>query len=356
VAADEATSTTAHARRLACGLPVTERVLGRLPGRRWVWILAWTALLPLVLLGVVAQPDLAAAWSNALAGDWSESASRLRAGLMRIGPAILAAIYAIPHALWAVAQMVRRGEEAAPSVEAVQLAVPRKVNITEGMGSVLGPAALAVGLGLLAGVLIASTRGAAHLGLVPIFVLVLLPQMTLVWVYLCLMVGLSRLGSHPLALEQYSGDRSLGLRPVGRLAFAGFWAFVANFAPLWLLAFGGWSWLDLLVASAFLLVGTFAIFGSLLRLHGQMAAAKRQQVARARQLYAEAFEPLRTQATLAVLGRQAPLLTAAEALEKRVEGIHTWPFSDALLVRAVVIASSVLVAVVTRFVQRSLGL
>jgi hypothetical protein len=169
------------------------------------------------------------------------------------------------------------------------------------------------------------------------------------------MVGLFRFGSRPLALEQYSGDRSLGLRPVGRLAFAGFGAFVANFAPLGLLSVGGRSWVDLVVVSAFLVLGTFAVFGSLLRVRSQMATAKRRQVARARALYAEAYEPLRSSPTLEVLQRQAPLLSAAEALEKRADAIQTWPFSNALLARAVVLASSVLAGVLGRLAQRALG-
>ena len=70
----------------------------------------------------------------------------------------------------------------------------------------------------------------------------------------------------------------------------------------------------------------------------------------------QAYEPLRTAPALGTLERQAPLLAAAEALEKRAEGIQTWPFSDAILARAVVIATSVLVAVITRLAQRSLGL
>jgi hypothetical protein len=211
-------------------------------------------------------------------------------------------------------------------------------------------------LGALAAVMVASWKGPGYLALAPAFALVLVPQMTLLWVYLSLMLGLFRLGSHPLALEQYSGDRSLGLRPVGRLAFAGFWSFVANFAPLGLLALGGESVVDLVIVSAFLLLGTFAIFGSLLRVRAQMAEAKRKQAARARQLYAEAYEPLRFSPSLEILERQAPLLAAAEALEKRADGIQTWPFSSALLARAVVTATSVLVAVITRLAQRALGL
>jgi hypothetical protein len=319
-------------------------------------MLAWAALLPLVLLATVDAGALGAASRLAAHGDWSDAGSRVWAVIARLGPALLAAIYAVPHALWAVGRIARRAVEAAPALAAVQLDTATRVTVTRGIGSVAGPLALATGLGALAAVTVASWRGPGHLALAPVFALILLPQMTLLWVYLSLMLGLFRLGSHPLALEQYSGDRSLGMRPVGRVAFAGFWSFVVNFAPLGLLALGGQSGVDLYVVAAFLLLGTFAIFGSLLRVRAQMAEAKRKQAARARQLYAEAYEPLRFSPSLEVLERQAPLLAAADALEKRADAIQTWPFGSALLAKAVVTATSVLVAVITRLAQRALGL
>jgi hypothetical protein len=299
---------------------------------------------------------LAVAWGLGARGDWAGAGSRVWAAGVPLGPALLAAIYAVPHALWAVGRTARRAVEASPSLAAVQLDAASKVRVTRGLGSMGGPLALAAVLGALAAVTVASWQGPRHLALAPAFALILLPQMTLLWVYLSLMLGLFRLGSHPLALEQYSGDKSLGLRPVGRVAFAGFWSFVANFAPLGLLSLGGQSGVDLYIVAAFLLLGTFAIFGSLLRVRAQMAEAKRKQSARARQLYAEAYEPLRFSPSLEVLERQAPLLAAAEALEKRADAILTWPFSSALLTKAVVTATSVLAAVITRLAQRALGL
>lgn len=313
----------------------------------------WT-LLPLLL--VVADRGTGAAWRLAARGDWTGVASSLWATLVRFGPAVVAMTYAIPHALWAVRRIVTRSDEASRTLGAVQLDTRHGVSVTRGRGSDAGPVGLAAGLGIAFALSVASWRGAGYIGLAPAFAVILLPQMTLLWVYLCVMLGLFRLGSHPLALEQYSGEKSLGLRPVGQVAFTAFWAFVSNVAPLALLAFGGRSGVDLVIVSAFLLVGTFAIFGSLLRVRAQMAEAKRKQLARARQLYAEAYEPLRSSPSLETLQRQAPLLAAADALEKRAEAIQKWPFSDALLARAVVIASSVVVAVVTRLAQRFLGL
>jgi hypothetical protein len=62
------------------------------------------------------------------------------------------------------------------------------------------------------------------------------PLWTAVWVYLTLQIGLNRLGRGHLTLEAYRGDRSLGLRPVGRLAFTGFWMLFGVVGPLMLTA------------------------------------------------------------------------------------------------------------------------
>jgi hypothetical protein len=110
------------------------------------------------------------------------------------------------------------------------------------------------------------------------------------------------------------------------------------------------------IGLAFFLAGVAAFFGSLWGLHRQMRTVKAAQAARAQALYALAYEPLRATPTLETLQRQAPLLSAAEALERRAETIRTWPLTNALFARVVLIASSVATAIVTRLVMKSLGL
>jgi hypothetical protein len=79
-------------------------------------------------------------------------------------------------------------------------------------------------------------------------------------------------------------------------------------------------------------------------------------MAKAHELYAKAYEPLRTTPSLELLGKQAPLLSAAEALEKRLEGIQTWPFSDAIFVRIVAIATSVVTSIIIKLILTPLGM
>lgn len=131
---------------------------------------------------------------------------------------------------------------------------------------------------------------------------------TFFWVYLNLQIGLHRLGRRHLSLEPYPADRSLGLRPLGALAFTGFWTFVSALAPLLLAS--GRNRLGLTMGVLILLAGVAAFFLSLRRLNRQMVAAKQQELAWARRLYAQAFRPVREEGTLEALQRQAGLLGA----------------------------------------------
>jgi hypothetical protein len=181
-----------------------------------------------------------------------------------------------------------------------------------------------------------------------------LPITTLFWTYLMLMFGLNRLGTRHLALDAYGGDKSLGLLPVGKLAFTGFWVFTANLAPILLVSLS--SFVSLAVGLLVFIAGAVAFFGSLWRVHQQMGRARQHQLLWAQTLYEQAYEPLMTTQSLEVLEQRSGLLGAAEALERRAQAIQTWPFSDALLTRIVVIGLSVVTAIIARLVMKPLGL
>ena len=64
-------------------------------------------------------------------------------------------------------------------------------------------------------------------------------------------------------------------------------------------------------------------FLSLRRLHRQMADVETAELTIARDLYAQAYEPVRAARTLEELDRQRNAVGAADALEKRAR-IHEW--------------------------------
>lgn len=101
-------------------------------------------------------------------------------------------------------------------------------------------------------------------------------------------------------------------------------------------------------------VGGF--FLSLRRLHRQMVMVKESELAIARGLYAEAYEPLRKTPTLEILERQRTLLGAADALEKWADAIHEWPLSEGTVARVVTITTSVIAVAIARLILSPLGL
>jgi hypothetical protein len=181
-----------------------------------------------------------------------------------------------------------------------------------------------------------------------------IPLWTAVWVYLTVQVGLNRLGRGHLTLEAYHGDRSLGLRPVGRLAFTSFWMLFGSVGPLVLTGISDVP--GVIVGIGVLVAGVGLFFLSLRRLNRQMVAVKQRELERAIDLYRQAYQPVRDEPTLEVLKRQTGLLSAAEALEKRAERIQEWPFDEATFARVVTIASGVAAVVIGRIILDPVGL
>jgi hypothetical protein len=178
-----------------------------------------------------------------------------------------------------------------------------------------------------------------------------IPLWTYFWIYAWLLLGLDRLGRARLLPPAGNVDPTLGLRPLDAVAFMGLWMLLA--------------WLVLLtslpdVVGVFVGVGALGaalatFFLSLLRLHRQMVKVKEGEIAIARDLYAKAYEPVRTTGRLEVLERQQGLLGAADALEKRAHAIHEWPIDEDTVARVVTIATSVIAIAVARLLLDPLG-
>jgi hypothetical protein len=78
--------------------------------------------------------------------------------------------------------------------------------------------------------------------------------------------------------------------------------------------------------------------------------------ATARDLYAQAYEPVRTTPSLEVLEQQHSLLSAADALEKRARAIHDWPIEEGTWAWVIGIATSVVAIAYARLILNPLGL
>lgn len=324
--------------------PLTERILAIFPGPRWVWTVAWALLVipqALLLIRIVDAtgaspvvqftPKLSYWWiaSYVNATFLSVTGARLVAAELRRTAPVLARLTG--------------GRETGAG------------QIIRGLDSVWGPVLLTLGIAMVGAVLVGLDYGwQAALVSAPILFLSQIPLLSFFWAYSALLLGLDRLGRRNLRLDPTPSDRSLGLRPVGRLAFTGFWIFSLGLAPILVVVAS--STPTLVLNLVFFLVAFVLFVLSLRRLHGQMAAAKQEHIGRARKLYAEVYASLGPAPRLRTLRAQAALLGAAEALEKRGLSIQEWPFDEVLTGRIAIILTSVVAAVIARIILGSFGL
>ena len=87
-----------------------------------------------------------------------------------------------------------------------------------------------------------------------------------------------------------------------------------------------------------------------------MVEVKASELATARELYAEAYEPVRVAGTLEALAAQRQLLAAADALESRARTLHEWPIDEGTVARVITIATSVVAITIGRLILDPLGL
>jgi hypothetical protein len=321
--------------------PLTERIFARLPGPRAAWVVAW-AVVPWLNAGLNLLLD-----TESTSAVWEQSRT-----LVILNYAALS--LAIVIALWGTRRIAARADALRPAT-ALVLEVDGSSHPFREMSSSAGPL---VGAGATAAVFAVGTFAAD--GFVPALLrgatwLVLgVALWTLLWTYGTLQAGLDRLGRERLRPEAVRVDPGLGLRPLGELAFTGLWLILAALVPVVLTGLPdvvGVVLGSLVLGSALLL-----FFLSLLRLHRQMVAVKARELAFARELYAEAYEPVRAAPTLETLERQQPLLAAAGALEQRAQAIHDWPLDEGTVARVLTIATSVVAITIGRLILDPFGL
>lgn len=320
--------------------PLTEQILAELPGPRHVWIAAW-ALVPWANAGL-----------NLILGTEGTSAVWEQSDLLVILN-YAALSFAVVMTLWGTKRIARRVETLRATTSTV-LEGEARDSFREMKGAI-APLALslvaACAFGASAfvrdGWSSALLRGATWLVLG-------IALWTFVWTYASLQLGLNRLGHGHLRRDAALVDRSLGLRPLGALAFMGLWMLLAWLVPVVLTGLP--DVLGVVVGALVLCTALGTFFISLWGLHRQMIAVKETEVAAARELYAQAYEPVRTQGTLESLERQHSRLSAADALEQRARAIHEWPIDEGTWAWVITLSTSVVAITVGRLVVNTLGL
>ena len=86
-----------------------------------------------------------------------------------------------------------------------------------------------------------------------------------------------------------------------------------------------------------------------------MAEVKVDELTLARELSAQAYEPVRAAGTLGALEQQRNVLAVADALEKRAQAIYEWPVDGRTVAWVNGITTSVIAVTIARLVLTPLG-
>jgi hypothetical protein len=310
-----------------------------LPGRRIYWIAAG-ALIPWVNAG-----------GNLLLGAETSAVWEQSDLLVVLNYAALS--FAVVLTLWGTERIARRSERL--RAETADVLDTDVADPFRAMNNVVGPLVIAVGAAVAFAVSAFLRDGWASAFLRGgTWLLLGIAFWTFLWTYACLQFGLNKLGDGHLRRDNALIDPSLGLRPLGAAAFMGLWMLLVSLVPVVLTGLP--DVVGFVIGLVVLAGGLGAFFFSLWGLHRQMTAVKEGQVAISRELYAEAYEPVRVERTLEALERQRGLITAAEALEKRALAIHDWPVDQATWAWVIGIATSVFALTLGRLILKPLGI
>jgi hypothetical protein len=320
-------------------LPITERILHRLNGRKGLWIVLW-ALVPLISAFVFAT---AARWSGHSFNAPETS------NLLLTQAAVACACFVL---LWGGGALGRQvallKRELAPVVPG------HTIELFRAIGSTRGPLALAVVV-----LAILTANGWLRYGplpplaALPFTFIYLIPILTFVWVYVTILADLNRLGQQPLALDLFPQDRTLGLERVGSVASTGLSLVLVAAVPVMIAGSDEPATVGISMGVVVVTVAIFIL--SMWRLHRQMAAAKARHIEAARHWYGEAYAPIRDAKSVKILEAQSNALSAASLLEARAHDLLTWPIDEGAVRFIAVVITGVITSLVVRGVFATLG-
>lgn len=178
-----------------------------------------------------------------------------------------------------------------------------------------------------------------------------------IWVLSYALITIVRVGRMKLTLRPFTEDRSLGLKPLGRLALKLTGLYLLTLAlivvPNVLSGFLALPILGLFGAMALLALAMF--FLPLLPLRSKLREAKQELLDRLGPRYTRVFERIDKGDGGPIGQAEVNELTAIEKIQRDVREIYAWPFDTGAVVRLSVIVFSVTAIVSARIIASLLG-
>ncbi len=179
-----------------------------------------------------------------------------------------------------------------------------------------------------------------------------------IWVFTYSLYGVYKLGRLPLTLTPFTEDRTLGLRPFGRISLLLATIYLAMITILLIpqLLTGNVTLSVLLIMLSLLIVALVFFLLPLVPLRGKLVRAKRETLGWIGARYTTAVENLRNRGDAPVDEALVNELMVVDKIQRDANQIHTWPFDTGILIRLTAIVLTVVGIVVARVVQLALHL
>ncbi|QQG48267.1 MAG: hypothetical protein HY247_05820 [archaeon] len=160
-------------------------------------------------------------------------------------------------------------------------------------------------------------------------------------------------GKLPLVLRPFTEDRTLGLRPFGRLSLQLTALYILMVAIIIVPQTGlGYPAVPLVAFGAILMLGGIVLFMvPLLSLHGRLVEAKRMENGRLAPQYTELVHQLNQDGVKNSDVRLFHQLMGIDKVQRDIQQIHTWPFDVGIITRLAAIVFSVVAILLANYLR-----
>ena len=178
------------------------------------------------------------------------------------------------------------------------------------------------------------------------------------WVFAYSLYGVYKLGGLPLNLRPFTEDRTLGLRPFGRvsLLLAAIYLAMVTILIIPQIVVGIANLFVALFTLGLLVLALALFLLPLVPLRAKLLRTKREVSDWIGPRYTRAVENLRARGEAPVDAALVNELMAVDKIQRDAHQIHTWPFDTSLVIRLAAVILTVVGIVIARIVQLALKL
>ncbi len=176
---------------------------------------------------------------------------------------------------------------------------------------------------------------------------------TFFWVFLYSMYRIYSAGKLPLQLRPFTEDRTLGLRPFGRitLQLTALYLFLIAMIviPQTFLEVG--QSVTIALGTILTVLGVAVFFLPLLSLHGKLVAAKQRELAWVSPRLTQLVQRLKQGGSEGSDDKVIMELTGLDNVQRQIHQIHSWPFDVGIITRLAAIVFSMIAILLANYVR-----